>query len=65
MACLTNEQRVGFDRSLDLFVMVDLDELLDWVRDNLTPAQVFDADELDKWADANGYVLAEPIRARR
>jgi len=65
MACLTNEQRVGFDRSLDLFVMVDLDELLDWVRDNLIPTQVFDADKLAAWADANGYVLAEPIRARR
>lgn len=38
-----------------------LESVLDWVRDNYTPDEVFDEDVLMEWAEENGYVLEEDI----
>lgn len=32
-----------------------LSEALDWIRDNLTPEEVFTEDQLQDWATSNGY----------
>ncbi len=32
-----------------------LDDTVAWIKDNLEPDDVFDEDDLIKWAEANGY----------
>ena len=41
----------------DLFNPPDdlLDAAVDWIRDNLIPEDVFDADDLADWAYSNGF----------
>jgi len=38
---------------------VDGNDLVGWVRDNLSPGDVFDDDALEGWAMANGFVKPE------
>ena len=33
----------------------DCDWVLDWVRDNFTPDEVFSREQLDAWAESVGY----------
>ena len=33
-----------------------LEEVVEWVADNLEPEDVYDPDRLEDWAEANGYV---------
>ena len=32
-----------------------LGEAIDWIRGNLSPEEVFTVNELEEWADYNGY----------
>lgn len=32
-----------------------LDDVLDWIRDNLEPDDVFTEKDLDRWAESNDY----------
>ncbi len=48
------------DRQFDLHMKDDLtlrlESALEWIKENLTPEQVFDQDELEDWARSNGFV---------
>lgn len=33
-----------------------LDEAVDWVKSNLEPDEVYDKEELEEWAENNGFV---------
>lgn len=33
-----------------------LEESVDWIQSNLEPEEVFDKEELEEWAENNGYV---------
>ena len=43
-----------FDALRDLF-LIDSSFVLDWVRDNFTPEEIFSSKELEQWAKDNGY----------
>lgn len=36
-----------------------LDTVLEWIKSNLRPEDVFDKSELEEWAIDNGFVLKE------
>ena len=36
-----------------------LDEAIYWIAKNLRPADVFDASQLEEWAEENGYAVNE------
>ena len=36
-----------------------LNETVDWVRDNLTPEDVYDQSVLEEWALNNGFIAGE------
>jgi hypothetical protein len=36
-----------------------LEDAIDWIRDNMKPDQVFEAKDLQGWAEDNGYVKPE------
>lgn len=33
-----------------------LDDILDWIRENVDPDQVFTEKQMDAWAESNGYI---------
>lgn len=39
----------------EISIDIDATYLLEWVRDNFTPDQVFDDDKLERWAEDNDY----------
>lgn len=39
---------------------VDLDEALDWIRNNLTPEQVFEPEVLIAWGEEAGLIVEPP-----
>jgi hypothetical protein len=36
-----------------------LDDILDWIQDNLDPESVFGVDKLEKWAEERGWIQEE------
>ena len=36
-----------------------LDQITEWIAANLEPEDVFSAEELQQWAEDNGYVVEE------
>ena len=36
-------------------VSPSLDEIINWIKRNLTPEDVFDEEDLIEWAEENGY----------
>ena len=42
------------DEVRDWYV-IDSSFVLDWVRDNFTPDEIFSSKELEQWAKDNGY----------
>ena len=36
-----------------------LDKVVEWIRDNLRPEDIFEDDELAEWANDSGYVKPE------
>lgn len=34
-----------------------LDDTVDWIRDNLTPEDIFDESTLEEWALSNGFIV--------
>lgn len=36
-----------------------LDESIDWIKNNLSPEDVFDRIQLEDWANNNGFVLED------
>lgn len=34
-----------------------LDEVIEWIKNNLNPEDVFDEDDLIEWAEDNGYFI--------
>lgn len=36
-----------------------LESCIDWIKDNLSPEDVFSDDDLEKWAKDKGYILPE------
>lgn len=43
------------DFAQELFGHSGLDDALEWIKANLTPNEVFDAADLDRWAVEHGY----------
>lgn len=41
-------------RHLNYAIMYD--ECLEWIKQNLNPEDVFSTDQLDKWAESEGYI---------
>ena len=37
-------------------VSPSLDEIISWIKRNLTPEDVFDEEDLIEWAEENGYL---------
>jgi len=33
-----------------------LEEVISWIKSNLEPEEVFDENQLEEWAETNGYV---------
>jgi hypothetical protein len=48
-------QEKAFDRDL----IPSLNQILEWVRENLAPDEVFKSSELSEWARENGFVSEE------
>ena len=40
----------------DLLASIDMEDIKDFVRNNKLPDELFDENELEKWAEDNGYV---------
>lgn len=38
-----------------------LDKAVKWIRDNMSPAEVFDIDQLDEWSSENGWVSDDVV----
>lgn len=36
-----------------------LDEAIDWIKTNMNPEQVFDDNDLENWAEKNGYIKGD------
>ena len=53
---MTPKQRKELNECANATVEVDIDAVLGWVQDNLNPDEVFSTDELDGWAELNGWV---------
>ncbi len=39
-----------------------LEDVIDWIKDNLNPEDVFEENVLSVWAEDNGYILEEEIK---
>ena len=50
------------ERSFDAAIAPSgmLDTAVEWMKYNLNPGDVFDDDDLEKWAEDNGYVKEAP-----
>lgn len=44
---------------VDISISLDATKVLDYVRENYKPEEVFDIDQLEDWAESNDYVRAE------
>lgn len=53
---MTPKQRKELNECVSVTVELDEDAVLGWVQDNLNPDEVFSTDELDGWAEKNGWV---------
>ena len=49
---IKNSQREDFGAAF-------LDEIIEWVKNNLTPEEIYDKDVLEEWALDNGFVEEE------
>ena len=49
--------RQNQDFSDTIMPMDLLERAIDWIRGNLSPEEVFTVNELEEWADYNGYGL--------
>ena len=38
---------------------IDATGILDWVRENFLPEDIFDKEELAEWAESNGFVQSQ------
>lgn len=43
----------------DIIATYPLDEAINWINQNLEPAEVFDDEVLRDWAEANGFIEDE------
>lgn len=48
--------RLSSQVSIDIDLHDISDEIVEFVKKNFTPDQVFDHDDLESWADDNGYI---------
>ena len=48
----------GFIEEIVISV-ASLDEAIHWIKKNIDPEEVFDVEQLDKWAENNGYKKGE------
>jgi len=55
---MNRKQLEELNECASVTVEVDVDGILGWVQDNLSPDDVFSTDELDTWAARNGWVRA-------
>lgn len=55
----TRRQGDQFDAHMKDGLKLELESALEWIKENLTPEQVFDQDELEEWATSNGFVEEE------
>ncbi len=39
-----------------------LDDAIDWISNSMDPEEVFNADDLKRWAEDNGYCMDESER---
>jgi len=46
---------------VDKFGRDFLDEIVDWIANNLEPAEVFSADSLRDWADSHDFIHANDV----
>lgn len=47
-----------FDKLKSVMLKTSSEFVIEWVKDHLTPAEVFPDSELEEWAMANGWVKA-------
>jgi len=56
---LTSADRKDFERTIPTLVTVDLEAILYWISDTLTPEQVFEPADLVDWAQRNGWTQGD------
>lgn len=47
------------EQIVDISIQLDATKVLDYVRENYKPEEVFEIDQLEDWAESNEYVRAE------
>ena len=55
---LTEDQAFGelLKEQVDLSFVMDAGVVIDWVRDNFAPEDVYEVSDLADWAEGNGFV---------
>ena len=54
-----NTHRVAFEQNLIDKVPALLDISMQWIKENIKPADLYSPDQLSNWAEDNGYIQKE------
>jgi hypothetical protein len=55
--CLSRSEEKDLQEAvLRVIEVPNIDDLLEWIKGHLSPDDIFGEEELEAWAEANGYI---------